>query len=143
MGSEMCIRDRFLMKTSFDPVSDNGGNQGKRREYRNCQYMTPETWNTTHFFWNYLHNFDLDNAQTTQSLEDSLLEGFMEDKVFIEEQQLLLAESPDFVPRGISGDKALTVFRNKWRERLNAEADADAQQDSADSTQRVNVKALI
>lgn len=136
---EMHMPGVFLMKTLFDPVAAENSNL-KRREYRNCQYMTPETWNTTHFFWNYLHNFDLDNAATTSSLQDSLLEGFMEDKVYIEEQQRLLEESPDFVPRAIGGDKALTVFRNKWRELLKAEAEART---PADEAQRVNTKALI
>ena len=64
----------------------------------------------------------------------------MEDKVYIEEQQRLLEESPDFVPRAIGGDKALTVFRNKWRELLKAEAEART---PADEAQRVNTKALI
>ena len=141
---EMHIPGVFLMKTKFNPASPNehGSTSEPHREYRNCQYMTPETWNTTHFFWNYLHNFDLDNAATTASLKDSLFEGFMEDKVFIEEQQLLLEQSPDFVPRGISGDKALTVFRTKWREFLTAETAAhDSPADS--DAQPVNIKALI
>ena len=33
------------------------------RQYRNAQFMTPETRSTTHFFWNYLHDFDLDNPE--------------------------------------------------------------------------------
>ncbi len=136
---EMHLPGIFLMKTSFDQVAEPPGGIGKRREYRNCQYMTPETWNTTHFFWNYLHNFDLDNASTTASLQDSLLEGFLEDKDFIEEQQRLLEQSPDFVPRGISGDTALTLFRNKWKQHLAEEAAAMGEQDA----QQVNVKALI
>lgn len=143
---EMHLPGIFLMKTSFDPVADpsttSSGEDVSRREYRNCQYMTPETWNSTHFFWNYLHNFDLDNKATTQSLEQSLLEGFMEDKVFIEQQQALLEKSPDFVPRGISGDKALTVFRSKWNERLRQEQ-ARANESDEDQEQPVNVRALI
>ena len=131
----------FLMKTLFEPA-DPQDNSVSRREYRNCQYMTPESWNTTHFFWNYLHNFDLDKAQTTQSLEGSLLEGFLEDKVFIEEQQRLLEASPDFAPRGISGDKALNLFRSKWRERLAAEANNDTPTADVQSEQ-VNTRALI
>ncbi len=43
--------------------------------------------------------------------------------MFIEKQQLLLEESPGFSPRAIAGDKALTVFRNKWREALKLEAE--------------------
>ena len=136
---EMFLPGVFLMKTLFEPAAASSTEPvGKRREYRNCQYMTPETWNTTHFFWNYLHNFDLDNPTTTESLKDSLLEGFMEDKVFIEEQQKLLEVSPDFVPRGISGDKALTVFRNKWQSALQGE-----QSNHIEETQPINLRRLI
>ncbi len=134
---EMHLPGIFLMKTTFEPAQEDSA--ALHREYRNCQYMTPETWNTTHFFWNYLHNFDLDNTATTSSLEASLLEGFMEDKVFIEEQQLLLEQSPEFVPRGIGGDKGLTVFRSKWRERLAAEAKTLTEA----SAQATNDRALI
>ncbi len=141
---EMHIPGVFLMKTQFAPAAPEGKSDASdpHREYRNCQYMTPETWNTTHFFWNYLHNFDLDNAATTTSLKDSLFEGFMEDKVVIEQQQLLLEQSPDFVPRGIGGDKALTVFRKKWRERLNEEV-ADNASSGEHTSRPVNIRALI
>ena len=121
---EMHLPGVFLMKTRFAPAGSNEPAAEGVREYRNCQFMTPETWNTTHFFWNYLHNFDLDRPEVTRSLHDSLLEGFMEDKVFIEKQQQLLQDSPGFVPRAIAGDKALTVFRNRWREALQAETEA-------------------
>jgi len=139
---EMHLPGIFLMKTLFDPVKDQSG-EARQREYRNCQYMTPETWNTTHFFWNYLHNFDLDNPATTRSLQDSLLEGFLEDKVYIEEQQKLLEKNPHFVPRAIAGDKALNVFRNKWREKLEAERqDLETGEPNVPS-EPVNTRALI
>ena len=116
----------FLMETKFFPAGQNHSidDSGKDiREYRNCQYMTPETRNTTHFFWNYLHNKDKDKPDVTESLKESLLEGFMEDKVIIEDQQKLLERSPDFVPRAIAADEAFVNFRNKWTQRLNAEDD--------------------
>jgi len=139
---EMHLPGVFLMKTSFDEVSDEASPTSARREYRNCQYMTPESWNTTHFFWNYLHNFELDNSEVTSSLQASLLEGFMEDKVFIEQQQQLLEKSPNFEPRVIGGDKALMVFRNKWRQQLEAEKNAESEKVAAE-TQTVNTRALI
>lgn len=113
----------FLMKTLFAPAGwDKEENDlSVCREYRNCQFMTPETRNTTHFFWNYLHNFDLDKPAISKSLKKSLLEGFMEDKVFIEKQQKLLVKSPNFVPLGIGADMALTLFRMKWKQRLEQE----------------------
>ena len=49
------------------------------RQFRNAQFMTPETRSTTHFFWNYLHDFDLDNPNIALSLRHSLEEAFGED----------------------------------------------------------------
>lgn len=117
----------FLMETLFAPAGWDAEKNDRSgcREYRNCQYMTPETRNTTHFFWNYLHNTDLDNPEVSASLKASLLEGFIEDKVIIEEQQILLEQSPDFVPRFIGADEAFVHFRNQWNKRLKAEDEAN------------------
>lgn len=120
---EMYLPGVFLMETLFTPTGwDREKNDRSGcREYRNCQFMTPETRNSTHFFWNYLHGFDLDKEEIVTSLKDSLLEGFMEDKIFIEEQQKLLEQSPEFVPRSFSADEAFTHFRMRWKARLKKE----------------------
>ncbi len=110
----------FLMQTLFEPVGENAA-QGQRREYRNCQFMTPETRNTTHFFWDYLHGHELDNPEISPSLKESLLEGFMEDKIFIEEQQKLLQASPDFEPKAFTADRAFSHFRSCWKAKLKEE----------------------
>src|SRR6185295_14758889 len=50
----------FYMETLFAPAG-SGAEKGAvagTREYRNCQFMTPETERTTHFFWAYLNNFE-------------------------------------------------------------------------------------
>ena len=49
----------------------------------------------------------------------------MEDKLFIEEQQKLLEESPDFVPRFIEADEAFAHFRRVWERKLRAENEAN------------------
>ena len=128
----------FLMETLFAPVGFDKEKNDRSgcRQYRNCQFITPETWHTTHFFWNYLHNYELNNDTVTESLKDSLLEGFLEDKVIIEKQQKHLEENPDFEPRGIGGDKALQLFRNTWAEKLKLEIEPTA-------PEKVNVKAMI
>jgi len=111
----------FLMETHFSPVGENAA-QGSHRQYRNCQFMTPETRNSTHFFWDYLHEAKYsDQPGIAASLKESLLEGFMEDKIYIEAQQKLLEQSPDFVPRSFSADEAFQHFRNLWRQRLKEE----------------------
>ncbi len=124
---QMYLPGIFLMETLFIREGTEEGNDADKaaREYRNCQFMTPETRNTTHFFWDYLHGFELENDAISESLKVSLLEGFMEDKIFIEEQQKLLVSSPEFVPHSFSADEAFTYFRLRWNAKLNEENKAN------------------
>ncbi|OGT81363.1 MAG: LysR family transcriptional regulator [Gammaproteobacteria bacterium RIFCSPLOWO2_02_FULL_61_13] len=122
----MLVPGIFLMETMFAPAgsgAENGNLQGVR-QYRNSQYMTPETRRTTHFFWNYLHNVDIDNPDIAISLRDSLIEGFMEDKAIIESQQVLLDNDPGFKLRALEADVALTHFRVTLRKRIREENEA-------------------
>jgi vanillate O-demethylase monooxygenase subunit len=83
--------------------------------------MTPETRATTHFFWNYLHNYDLDNPNIAISLRDSLMEGFHEDKAIIEAQQVLLDGDPSFRMRALEADAPLSYFRQTLKKRIKEE----------------------
>ena len=86
--------------------------------------MTPETRRTTHFFWNYLHDYDLDNPNIAISLRNSLIEGFHEDKAIIEAQQVLLDNEPDFKLRALEADVALTHFRQILKKRIKEQNQA-------------------
>jgi vanillate O-demethylase monooxygenase subunit len=119
----MILPGIFLMETLFVPAgsgAENGDLEGTR-QYRNSQYMTPETRRTTHFFWNYLHNYDIDNPNIAISLRDSLIEGFHEDKAIIEAQQVLLDRDPGFRMRALEADVALTHFRQTLKKRVKEE----------------------
>ena len=112
----------------FAPAG-TGAEKGKiagARQYRNCQFMTPETRRTTHFFWNYLHNFELDDPNVALSLCNSLREGFMEDKAIIERQQKTLDEDPGFQMLGILADAPLAHFRRVMEKLIEAEQQAPA-----------------
>lgn len=113
----------FFMETAFAPPGTDmdAGEAGRVRQYRNCQYMTPETRSTSHFFWNYLRDFRHDEPAVTASLRESLLEGFMEDKVLIEAQQQRLEIDAPFQPRFLQADAGLSQFRQGWQRLLEAE----------------------
>lgn len=117
----MIVPGIFLMETLFSPAGSGLEDGPSVRQYRNCQYMTPETRRTTHFFWNYLHNFDIDNPNIAISLRDSLIEGFHEDKAIIEAQQVLLDRDPAFRMRALEADVALMHFRQVMKKRLKQE----------------------
>ncbi len=115
----MYVPGIFYMETLFAPAGQSDLTGAK--EYRNCQFMTPETESTTHFFWTYLNNYEGADSTISLSLLDSLIEGFMEDKAIIERQQKTLAESPDFQMLAILADAPLAHFRRVLDKLIAAE----------------------
>ena len=122
--ARMLVPGIFLMETLFAPAGA-GAEKGERiegtREFRNCQFMTPETERTTHFFWNYLNDFEGADYTISMSLLDSLIEGFMEDKEIIEEQQKMLDADPSFKLVAVAADVALSHFRYVMDKLIQAE----------------------
>lgn len=120
---EMRVPGNFFMETLFTPAGSGGenGNRDGARQYRNCQFMTPETRRSTHFFWNYLHDFDLHDSNIALSTRNSLEEGFLEDKALIEAQQIGIDQNPDMQLMAIVADAPLVHFRRVFGQRLAAE----------------------
>jgi vanillate O-demethylase monooxygenase subunit len=116
----------FFMETLFSPAGSGAesGNLEGARQYRNCQFFTPETRRSTHFFWDYLHDYELHDPTIAQSLNKSLVEGFLEDKFIIEGQQEVLDADPDFRMNGIVADAPLAHFRRTLGKRIEAEQQA-------------------
>ncbi len=119
----MFIPGIFFMETLFAPVGWNAetDSRDKVREYRNCQFMTPETRNTTHFFWDYFRNYRQDEVEVSHSLSESMMEGFMEDKVIIEAQQKLIELEAPFQPGALLSDESLVHFRHIWDKSIQEE----------------------
>jgi phenylpropionate dioxygenase-like ring-hydroxylating dioxygenase large terminal subunit len=122
----MLVPGIFTMETLFAPVEQGApqGNVAGARQYRNCQFMTPETERSTHFFWSYLNNYEGDDSTISRSLLNSLIEGFMEDKAIIERQQRTLEEDPSFQMLGILADAPLAHFRRVLGKLIDAEQTA-------------------
>jgi vanillate O-demethylase monooxygenase subunit len=117
----------FFLESMFSPAGSGSekGNREGTREYRNCQFMTPETRRTTHFFWTYLNNWEGGDANVSRSLHASLIEGFLEDKHLIEAQQQVIDADPHFELQAIASDAALAHFRRVFGE-LVAQEQAQA-----------------
>jgi hypothetical protein len=112
----MFIPGIFFLESMFSPAgsgSENGNREGSR-EYRNCQFMTPETRRSTHFFWTYLNNYEGEDHNISRSLHQSLIEGFMEDKHLIEAQQKEIDADPSFELQMVVADAALAHFRRTF-----------------------------
>lgn len=90
---------------------------------RSCQALTPETDNSTHYFFMQAHSFALDNESITNALYDSLLTAFEEDrKTIMAQQRMLKLGEPKFVP--IAADAALNQFRLLIKKLSDAEQSA-------------------
>ena len=113
----------FFLESLFGPAGKGleRGNREGAKEYRNCQFFTPETQRSTHFFWNYLHDYSLNDPTIARSLHDSMVEGFMEDKHIIEAQQQTLDADPSFKMHGIVADAPLAHFRRTLARLIEAE----------------------
>ena len=109
----MHIPGNFFLYTTFTPAGSGAetGNTEGARDYRNCQFMTPETRKTSHHFWIYLNNFEGEDSNISRSLHASLIEGFLEDKHIIEAQQRAMDEDPDFKLLAVIADAPLAHFR--------------------------------
>src|SRR5262249_20008051 len=123
----MYIPGTFTLDTTFAPAGqgvEKGVQVPGTRSYRNAQFMTPETRSSTHFFWNYLHDFDIDNPNIALSLRHSLEEGFNEDKDIIEAQQKVFDVDPNYQLLAIGADARLTYFRWLFPRKVEAERSA-------------------
>jgi len=125
--ARMYVPGIFFMETLFVPAG-TGAREGNdpghlpgAKQYRNCQFFTPETSRSTHFFWDYLHDYDLHDPAIAQSLNESMIAGFLEDKFIIEGQQEVLDADPNFKMSGIAADAPLAHFRRTLGKMIDAE----------------------
>jgi vanillate O-demethylase monooxygenase subunit len=119
----MYVPGIFFMETLFSPAGAGAekGNLQDAKQYRNCQFFTPETKRSTHFFWDYLHDYELQDPTIALSLNNSMIEGFLEDKFIIEGQQEMLDADPDFKMNAIVADAPLAHFRRTLAKLIDAE----------------------
>lgn len=113
----------LLMDSGSVPVG-RGGADGPREgavEFRSCQAITPETANTTHYFFAQPHNFSLDDPNVTRSIHQLVIAAFEEDKRMIGGQSRMLAFDPGFKMMPIGADAALSQFRWVLDKRLARE----------------------
>ena len=103
----------LLMDTGMMPAGTGG--QDAHREnsvaFRGCQALTPETENSTHYFFAHAHNFMLDRPDVTAEIHAGVERAFEEDRIMITSQQHNLAHDAAFKMVPLSVDAALSQFR--------------------------------
>jgi vanillate O-demethylase monooxygenase subunit len=78
---------------------------------RNLNAITPETENTSHYFWGQAHDFDVNNPATSDMLLGQLRTAFMEDVGVFEAQQRNMELCPDAPQFEINADGGLMAAR--------------------------------
>ena len=115
----------ILLMDSGNAPTGTGAPEGRRvdaAEFRGCQALTPETENSTHYFFSQPHDFSIDQPEVTDSIHAFILRAFQEDKDMILAQQRSLALAPDFQMVPLAVDSALAQFRRLVERRLQQEA---------------------
>lgn len=79
--------------------------------FNSTQALTPETEQSTHYFFMQAHNFALEDATITESIYQSLCTAFEEDRRMIEAQARLIRDSAAEPMLPINADAALQQFR--------------------------------
>ena len=93
-------------------------------EFRGCQALTPETENSTHYFFSHPHNFAIDQPEITRSIHQSVVDAFDEDRDIITAQQKNLVLDSSFKMMAFGIDAALSQFRWAVTQRLEQQRTA-------------------
>lgn len=114
----------LLMDSGMAPAG-NGAPEGERgggAEFRGCQALTPESADSTHYFFAHPHNFLIDKPEVTASIHQSVITAFDEDRAIVQAQQRNVALDPDFKMVSLGIDSALSQFRWLVTRAIEAEA---------------------
>ena len=125
MRYDFLVPGVLLMQSHVKPSDTPDDDMTGALRMRSCQALTPESTHSTHYFFMQAHEFKRDDPSITESVYNSLLQAFAEDKQVIEAQQRLLLRDqrsglsvPPMKP--IAADLALVQFR-RLLDRLIAE----------------------
>lgn len=113
----------LVMDSGVAPAGQGAreGNRSQALQFHSCQALTPETAESTHYFFAQPHDFALDQPEVTQALHAIIEKAFAEDAHMIGAQQRVLALDPDFVMLPLAMDSALTHYRRVYEGLLEAE----------------------
>jgi vanillate O-demethylase monooxygenase subunit len=111
----------LLMHSGGKPTGGAPDDLSQAITLHSCQTLTPETENTTHYFFQQSHPTAMGDAALTQTLFDSLIGAFNEDRDMISAQAAMVARSPGSTMLPLAMDAALMRFRRLVDEALAAE----------------------
>lgn len=113
----------LLMESGGRPSGAEESDINNSVRLHSCQALTPETETSTHYFFQQSHPSELKDISVTQSIYNSLIEAFNEDRDMITAQFNNLSEGYEDQMVPLHFDAALIQFRKLLRELVEAEAD--------------------
>ena len=112
----------LLMESGGRPVGSDPEDNASAVRLHSCQALTPETSTSTHYFFQQSHPSELKDRAVTESIYNSLLEAFNEDRDMITAQFNNLSEGYESQMVPLHFDAALIQFRKLLKELVEAEA---------------------
>ncbi len=116
----------LLMSSGGVPAGQSPEDLTGGIEMRSCQTLTPETRNSTHYFFQQSHRSHITDPGVTQAIFDGLLRAFEEDRDMITAQHEALLQTPDVEMVAMPMDVALIQFRRLLQARQREEQLAPA-----------------
>ena len=108
------VRGNILaMDSGFVDVG-TGGHDGPRKnavQFRHLSVLTPETDRTTHYFFGHPRNFGLNVEGLTETVHQTVVTAFHEDKGMIEAQQRIIDLDPGAPMKAIKHDAGVFAVR--------------------------------
>ena len=105
-------------------IAGTGAREGDRSQgftMRNMNAITPETEETTHYFWAQAHDFRIDEPWISELLFDNVHTAFLEDLAIIKAQQDNIRTKPDALRIDINHDGGGVQARRIIEQRIDAE----------------------
>ena len=114
----------LLMHSGGKPVEDAAGDLRNAVQLHSCQALTPESETSTHCFFQQSHPAGQGDESIAESIYDSLVVAFEEDRAMITAQYRSIARSPGAAMLPLAMDAALLQFRRLVDEAVAAERGA-------------------
>jgi vanillate O-demethylase monooxygenase subunit len=111
----------LLMHSGGKPTGTTPEDMSQAVRLHSCQTLTPETDNSTHYFFQQSHQSDLGDDTVTQSIYNSLVQAFEEDRDMITAQHLNMQMPAHKSMMSLHFDAALMQFRKLIVDEKNAE----------------------
>lgn len=112
----------LLMSSGGRPTGDAPDDNSRAVTLHSCQTLTPETDTSTHYFWSQSHPSMSGDDGIAESIHNSIVTAFNEDRDIItaQFQNMMRSPGPEMVP--LHMDSALIQFRNYLQEEVDREA---------------------